>query len=49
MVFYIWKPGGIADDVAIALIESAKRGIRCRLMLDSAGSIEFFEVLGLIE
>ncbi|AHG60109.1 cardiolipin synthase [Buchnera aphidicola] len=42
MVFYIWKPGGIADDVAIALIESAKRGIRCRLMLDSAGSIEFF-------
>lgn len=42
MVFYIWKPGGIADDVAIALIESAKRGIHCRLMLDSAGSIEFF-------
>lgn len=42
MVFYIWKPGGIADDVAIALIESAKRGIYCRLMLDSAGSIEFF-------
>jgi len=43
MVFYIWKPGGIADDVAIALIESAKRGIKCRLMLDSAGSIEFFQ------
>lgn len=43
MVFYIWKPGGIADDVAIALIDSAKRGINCRLMLDSAGSIEFFQ------
>lgn len=43
MVFYIWKPGGIADDVAIALIDSAKRGIHCRLMLDSAGSIEFFQ------
>ncbi|CAL4326333.1 cardiolipin synthase [Buchnera aphidicola] len=42
MVFYIWKPGGIADDVAMALIASAKRGIHCRLMLDSAGSIEFF-------
>jgi len=42
MVFYIWKPGGIADDVARALIESAKRGIHCRLMLDSAGSIAFF-------
>ncbi|QCI20996.1 cardiolipin synthase [Buchnera aphidicola (Hyperomyzus lactucae)] len=43
MVFYIWKPGGIADDVAIALIDSAKRGIHCRLMLDSAGSVEFFQ------
>lgn len=43
MVFYIWKPGGMADDVAIALIDSAKRGIHCRLMLDSAGSIEFFQ------
>ncbi|QCI15949.1 cardiolipin synthase [Buchnera aphidicola] len=43
MVFYIWKPGGIADDVAIALINSAKRGITCRLMLDSAGSIDFFQ------
>ncbi|QFQ32104.1 cardiolipin synthase [Buchnera aphidicola] len=42
MVFYIWKPGGLADDVARALINSAKRGIRCRLMLDSAGSIDFF-------
>ncbi|MBZ2279107.1 cardiolipin synthase, partial [Buchnera aphidicola] len=42
MVFYIWKPGGLADEVAIALIKSAKRGINCRLMLDSAGSIEFF-------
>ncbi|CAL4322259.1 Cardiolipin synthase A [Buchnera aphidicola (Protaphis terricola)] len=42
MVFYIWKPGGIADDVAMALIHSANRGIHCRLMLDSAGSLEFF-------
>ncbi|CAL4321617.1 cardiolipin synthase [Buchnera aphidicola] len=42
MVFYIWQPGGLADDVAIALINSAKRGIHCRLMLDSAGSIKFF-------
>ncbi|MCW5196968.1 cardiolipin synthase A, partial [Buchnera aphidicola (Pemphigus obesinymphae)] len=42
MVFYIWKPGGLADDVANALISSAKRGIHCRLMLDSAGSVDFF-------
>ncbi|XRX42408.1 MAG: cardiolipin synthase [Buchnera aphidicola (Eriosoma harunire)] len=43
MVFYIWRPGGLADEVAKALILSAKRGITCRLMLDSAGSIEFFK------
>ncbi|XBC44605.1 MAG: cardiolipin synthase [Buchnera aphidicola (Schlechtendalia peitan)] len=42
IVFYIWKPGGLADDVAIALIKSAQRGIKCRIMLDSAGSLEFF-------
>lgn len=42
IVFYIWKPGGLADDVAIALMKSAKRGIKCRVMLDSAGSLEFF-------
>ena len=42
MVFYIWKPGGLADEVAHALIVSAKRGINCRLMLDSAGSVDFF-------
>ncbi|HMI76785.1 MAG TPA: cardiolipin synthase [Buchnera sp. (in: enterobacteria)] len=42
MVFYIWEPGGLADEVAKALIISAQRGIHCRLMLDSAGSIDFF-------
>ncbi|XBC39983.1 MAG: cardiolipin synthase [Buchnera aphidicola (Chaetogeoica yunlongensis)] len=42
IVFYIWKPGGLADNVAVALIQSAKKGIKCRLMLDSAGSLDFF-------
>ncbi|XBC41493.1 MAG: cardiolipin synthase [Buchnera aphidicola (Nurudea yanoniella)] len=42
IVFYIWKPGGLADDVAMALIKSARKGIKCRIMLDSAGSLEFF-------
>ncbi|XBC38415.1 MAG: cardiolipin synthase [Buchnera aphidicola (Floraphis choui)] len=42
IVFYIWKPGGLIDDVATALIKSAQRGIKCRIMLDSAGSINFF-------
>ncbi|MDF7680790.1 cardiolipin synthase [Enterobacteriaceae bacterium ESL0689] len=42
IVFYIWQPGGMADDVANALIAAAQRGIHCRLMLDSAGSVTFF-------
>ena len=43
MVFYIWQPGGLADDVAEAFIDAARRGVYCRLMLDSAGSRQFFK------
>ncbi|WWO99727.1 MAG: cardiolipin synthase [Candidatus Dasytiphilus stammeri] len=42
IVFYIWQPGGITNRVADALITAAKRGVHCRLMLDSAGSRSFF-------
>lgn len=42
MVFYIWHPGGLADSVASALIQAAKRGVDVRLLLDSAGSPRFF-------
>ncbi len=42
MVFYIWQPGGMADQVAESLMAAARRGIHCRLMLDSAGSVTFF-------
>ncbi|MBK4713922.1 MULTISPECIES: cardiolipin synthase [Tenebrionibacter/Tenebrionicola group] len=42
MVFYIWQPGGIADQVAESLMAAARRGVHCRLMLDSAGSVAFF-------
>lgn len=42
MVFYIWTPGGLADSVAEALISAARRGVHCRVMLDSAGSRTFF-------
>lgn len=41
MVFYIWNEGGRADDVEAALIQATKRGVVCRLMLDSAGSRHF--------
>lgn len=42
MVFYIWNPGGLADEVAESLMAAARRGVHCRLMLDSAGSLAFF-------
>ncbi|NDJ57871.1 cardiolipin synthase [Enterobacteriaceae bacterium 4M9] len=42
MVFYIWQPGGMADQVAESLMAAARRGVHCRLMLDSAGSVDFF-------
>ncbi|MGC9459598.1 cardiolipin synthase [Vibrio genomosp. F10] len=42
MVFYIWHPGGLADSVASALIQATKRGVKIKLMLDSAGSPRFF-------
>ena len=41
MVFYIWNKGGRADDVENALIQASKRGVVCRLMVDSAGSRHF--------
>lgn len=46
MVFYIWQPGGMADRVAESLMAAARRGIHCRLMLDSAGSVAFSAARG---
>jgi cardiolipin synthase len=46
MVFYIWQPGGMADQVAESLMAAARRGVHCRLMLDSAGSVAFSVALG---
>ncbi|WP_394392853.1 cardiolipin synthase [Shewanella woodyi] len=41
--FYIWHPGGLADKVAQALIDAAKRGVEIKLLLDAAGSRQFFK------
>ncbi|MUJ39122.1 cardiolipin synthase [Aliivibrio fischeri] len=43
MEFYIWHHGGLADSVASALIVAAKRGVTVNVLLDSAGSIDFFK------
>lgn len=42
IVFYIWQPGGWVDLVVGELLAAVRRGVRCRLLLDSAGSLEFF-------
>jgi cardiolipin synthase len=39
--FYIWSPGGCADDVAKALIRAATRGVSCRVLVDAIGSKAF--------
>ncbi|NLS97356.1 MAG: cardiolipin synthase [Planctomycetaceae bacterium] len=41
MVFYIWNNGGLADEVADALIRAAKRGVICRVLVDAVGSAPF--------
>jgi cardiolipin synthase len=41
--FYIWNPGGKADEVADALIRAAGRGVHCRVLLDDVGSKAFFK------
>ncbi|MCG9712211.1 cardiolipin synthase [Shewanella insulae] len=42
MEFYIWHPGGLANEVAKAVIAAAKRGVTVKLLLDAAGSRTFF-------
>jgi cardiolipin synthase A/B len=39
--FYIWSPGGIADEVGAALLDAAKRGVDCRVLVDAIGSSAF--------
>jgi cardiolipin synthase len=39
--FYIWHEGGTADDVVTAVIRAVKRGVTCRVLVDSIGSKQF--------
>jgi cardiolipin synthase len=41
LVFYIWQPGGAAEDVAAALIRAEQRGVTCRVLVDAMGSRTF--------
>src|SRR5262249_53018547 len=41
--FYIWAPGGRADEVGRALIRAAQRGVQCRVLVDALGSKAFLK------
>ncbi|ARC54825.1 hypothetical protein AOQ88_00995 [Candidatus Riesia sp. GBBU] len=41
MMFYIWKCGGKTNEINKALIRAAKRGIKCKILIDSFGSWSF--------
>jgi len=41
--FYIWYPGGLADELADAVISAAHRGVVCRVLVDALGSKAFLK------
>ncbi|HMF13669.1 MAG TPA: cardiolipin synthase [Gemmataceae bacterium] len=41
--YYIWSPGGQADEVGAAVIRAAKRGVQCRILVDAVGSKAFLK------
>jgi cardiolipin synthase len=41
--FYKWAEGGLANEVAEALIQAAERGVICRVLLDAVGSAGFMK------
>ncbi|BFI91182.1 cardiolipin synthase [Enterobacterales bacterium endosymbiont of Anomoneura mori] len=41
IIFYIWKQGGIVNKIIEALINASKRGVCCRIILDSIGCYNF--------
>ncbi|MCA8963265.1 MAG: cardiolipin synthase [Planctomycetes bacterium] len=36
--FYIWHPGGLADEVVDAVVRAAGRGVECAVLVDALGS-----------
>jgi len=41
--FYIWSPGGLADEVGTALKRAVQRGVQCRVLVDAIGSKAFLK------
>ena len=43
LLFYICNEGGLVDNLLASLIRAASRGVKCKLLLDSVGSYDFFK------
>jgi cardiolipin synthase len=43
MEFYIWNEGGAADDVLEAVIDAARRGVVCRILVDHVGAAPWWK------
>jgi cardiolipin synthase A/B len=41
IVMYIWEPGVASTRISAALIERAKAGVACRILIDDLGSADF--------
>lgn len=41
LLYYIWMPEGRAREIGDALVAAAKRGVRCRVLVDSVGAKGF--------
>ncbi len=42
IIFYIWEPGYLSNKIILELINASKRGVKCKIILDAIGSINFF-------
>jgi cardiolipin synthase len=45
VLMYIWEPGSASDRVSRAIVERARAGIQCRILVDAFGSLGFAERL----
>ena len=45
LLLYIWEKGSASDRVTTALVERAKAGVRCRILVDDFGSPDFMDTV----
>lgn len=43
LLFYIWSSGGLVSRVERALVDAAKRGVRCRVLVDAVGAHQWLD------